>query len=547
MLYCTIILVGAFCQDKTAIEPGPSFRGTINIVAANDLGIVVLTDSMLTGTWIANGVLHSRQLPTPGQKLFLIDDRTVCAFAGFASADTSSLPDFLNSISAIMGRYQDRLRHIGPLSISAKLEELEVLLTYYLTGIANIRDGSKGEDYTFQLLLAGYDVDGTPKIGRLVLGTVVEPVRAGTLLKSVTNERNVFPITHRQMICVNGINNLALEILRSTNAWRADPAVPACEQSASDQELLSIEQMKALAISLKQRTADQYPQVGGPNQIAVLTNGRVLQPVDQPPFPPITPSEFTFRIISGQKVDGGDPRKPILYGIVMNGYVGLYFKNEFIHVKQELDNTYYGANTFRDCILTYRGGKTRFEKSNEVVDSDLEIAAGVSRDSQEVKQLLHDFKWRAVKYPGNDQSLQTQLIKPDRRVHSLLDGKAAQHFRLNIEKFRGQTFDIRFCSTADSETRDLYLRLDTELSAAGWQPNEVKPWLGCTVGIIVNLDPKASKTATDAATILAQALFEIGLTEAPVRPLESRKPSPGELILSPSSVDTVLILVGSHP
>jgi hypothetical protein len=93
----------------------------------------------------------------------------------------------------------------------------------------------------------------------------------------------------------------------------------------------------------------------------------------------------------------------------------------------------------------------------------------------------------------------------------------------------------------------LYLRLDAELFAVGWKRNEFRPWLGCTTGIIVNLDPSASKTAKDAAEALRQALSEIGLTEAPVRPLESRKPLTGEALLSPSTVDTVLILVGSHP
>ena len=46
-------------------------HGTINIVLANEKGIVVLTDSMIT---LGDG----HQSPDPAQKLFKLDDRTVC-------------------------------------------------------------------------------------------------------------------------------------------------------------------------------------------------------------------------------------------------------------------------------------------------------------------------------------------------------------------------------------------------------------------------------------------------------------------------------------
>jgi hypothetical protein len=49
----------------------------------------------------------------------------------------------------------------------------------------------------------------------------------------------------------------------------------------------------------------------------------------------------------------------------------------------------------------YRGGKTHLEKSNQVIDSDLEIAAGVPHNSAGVKQLLRDFSWRTVTYDAH--------------------------------------------------------------------------------------------------------------------------------------------------
>ena len=98
------------------------------------------------------------------------------------------MPDFLNSVSSIMGRYKDRLRTIGPLSLADKFTLLEVVFSYYLAGIANIRAESQTNDYEFQLLLAGYDSDGTPQIGRLVLGIVVEQGRTRPVLKPLPGD-----------------------------------------------------------------------------------------------------------------------------------------------------------------------------------------------------------------------------------------------------------------------------------------------------------------------------------------------------------------------
>jgi len=398
-----VAAASAVCEN-VKVEPGPSLHGTINVVAANDLGIVVLTDSMLTEIQQdAHGVRTSRQMPAPGQKLFRIDDRTVCAFAGFASAETVPVPTFLNSVSAIMGRYQDWLKKLKPLSVSDKLKLLEGIFTYYLTGIVNIRGANDEGEYSFELLLAGYDPDGTPEIGRLVLGTDLELTPAGPLLRSVIREFAVFPVAHREMIFVNGKRDVAIEILHNPGPWRSDPAVDAYERRVGGQGLLSIEQMKALAISLKQHTADGDREVGGPNQIAILTNGHV-QSFEQPDLPPIQLSGYKFLIVSTAGFDNsGIPGRQMGRTVFAPGLFVLYFRDDFIHVVQEISNAYYGGNRFRDSILTYSGGKVQFASSNQVIDSDLEIAAGISPDSPEVKQLLHDFKWRTVKYLGTDK------------------------------------------------------------------------------------------------------------------------------------------------
>jgi hypothetical protein len=410
LVFCCTMVGGAFCGDDSGVR-----HGTINVAVANDNGIVILTDSMLTETRRDATGVHDRQLATPGQKLFRIDDKTVCTFAGFAAAPTDSIPDFLNNVPSIIGRYRDRLKHItNPPTFSQKLNVLEEIVRYYLTGIANIRDGSPPDEYRFQLFLAGYDIDGTAKVGRMELVTVPEPRAAGPILRSITQEKIIFTIAHNQMVCLNGITDVARKILDSSHEWTGDQG--ACQQSASNQKPLSVEQMKKLAVSLKEHTADKYPGVGGPNQIAVLRGGRVHIPTEQPIFKPIKLSGFQFRIVDMARFiyedRPGMPASP-KNSAVVSGLYALFFGDEWINVGQDLDYSYFRKNTFKNSRLMYRGGKTYLDKSNQVIDCDLEIAKGVSEESPVVKQLVKNFGWRTVKYqvPMNPSLGHPQLTR----------------------------------------------------------------------------------------------------------------------------------------
>ena len=90
--------------------PNPVFTGTVNIVLANANGIVVLTDSNQTG-YRPNG--ESFTTPVPGQKLFRIDDRTVCTIAGFGSTFLPTFPEFTSSAAGVLDRYAAELRSKG--------------------------------------------------------------------------------------------------------------------------------------------------------------------------------------------------------------------------------------------------------------------------------------------------------------------------------------------------------------------------------------------------------------------------------------------------
>jgi 20S proteasome alpha/beta subunit len=406
-ILAAVIVVGGMSSGQVfgaekQLDPGPVLRGTINVVVANDRGIVVLTDSMLS-TKVSDG--HRgwkfRQLPDPAQKLFQIDDHTVCAFAGFASVKTPAVPDFLNNVTAIMARYEGYLGRSGSATIAEKLELLDAVFGHYLNGVANMRDIAGSEnDYYLELLLAGYDPDGTPEVGSLILNMQPSATITGeSIFLPATIEREVIPVVGNGFVVIHGKRELAMQILQRPAPWGSDSAIAAYARAKAHSQLLTIEQMKALAISLKKYTSKKDPSVGGPNQIALLMR-RHVETVEQPTFSPISALGFKFELVEGLVFDNSNSPGTAPVGEAVHvGHTlfGLYFKNSFKKTKQHIGGAYFGGNTFANCELIYSGGSLQFSNSNRVYDSDLTLI-GVNTDTPEVKHLLNDFSWRHIQH-----------------------------------------------------------------------------------------------------------------------------------------------------
>jgi 20S proteasome alpha/beta subunit len=138
-------------------------HGTINVVLGNENGIVILIDSMIT-------LDNHWQSPDPAQKLFKLDDRTVCTFAGFAAAPGPG-DFFYTSASAIIREFSRQLSLTSqPLSLDEKLQALSYIFARQLTALANLRDAAKQvtdpSAYLVQLTVAGYDIDVHRKSAR---------------------------------------------------------------------------------------------------------------------------------------------------------------------------------------------------------------------------------------------------------------------------------------------------------------------------------------------------------------------------------------------
>ena len=334
-------------------------------------------------------------MPDPMEKLFLLDARTVVTFAGFASQPLPMDPEILNSTADVIQAYAADLflNHKGEqLSLKRKLGGLAFVLGHQLELVMMIdKDRPHNRDFDVELTVAGYDIDNSPKIEWVDLSlTNPNPyysVSAGEVQEKV--------IGHEFMHCIRGIPFTAQSILDNPNQYPAEPIVArylASKQTGGAP--LTLDEMETFAKFLKERTAAEYKEVGGPDQIAILGNGS-LKALKLPPFkarPALAKVPFSFveENIYGQFPDDAEPiAAPPLVTL-------LFINNTFDHNRVVLDGRYFFNNIFDHCILMYNGGRTKFvDGQNDVASSDLILGPKADPHSDEVKKLQR-LAWRTI-------------------------------------------------------------------------------------------------------------------------------------------------------
>ncbi|MBV9886647.1 MAG: hypothetical protein JO119_08890 [Acidobacteria bacterium] len=391
LLLVTVILLSQplviFARQKSSEDS--VVHGTINIAFGNKQGIVVLTDSMLT----ASGA----QLSTPGQKLFKLDARTVCSLAGFVSAPAGSgdmaIPDLNVSTAEIIRRFAQLSAAQPPQTIVEKVNALAYIINLRLSAIAGIRDvlgtGDITNAYTFQLIVAGYDVDGNPKIGKIALRTKNDE---GTLLSGL-EDGSLLEVKDKLVWKLNGMPDVAEELLKHPETKPRDKAL--VEYAAAMREnggsSLTLQQMIGLAKRLAYYTSEAHPEVGGPSQIAILRKAHPVSIV-QPTFPE-----------PKQTLQGFDLYVQATYAYMLRRPVPdptpmVFIRSTWIAAPIAIDYGYFIGDSFSDTLILYDGGPVSFGKSNHVTNSRLVIGPHAQRDSDIVKQLIGAFPWTRIDY-----------------------------------------------------------------------------------------------------------------------------------------------------
>ena len=373
----------AFPHDHKA--DGTVVHGTINIALGNKNGLVVLTDSMLTG---ADG----HQLTEPGQKLFKLDDHSVCAIAGFISAPTP-VPDFNAATAAVIDRYIELSAQQHPQTISEKLAAISTLLRFLLNVTSNVLD-VEGQSpplklYRAEIIVAGYDLDGKPKIAKGGL----QVKRVGNGLESLVDEPVVSVIDNELIPKFNAMSNKAKEILarlQQPGANDRDPILQNYVDAYRKDRAASLElgQMVELAKRLAYYTAQVYREVGGANQIAIFAPAAPVK-IEQRSFPPPDPSKHitNFALVVDNHFEGPRHHNDFL----VPGIDFLYVRCIWQGTKFVLDDNFVVGSTFTNTELDYNSGRLLFDKSNHLTNSVLIIGPSIKDNDPNVRQLHRDY------------------------------------------------------------------------------------------------------------------------------------------------------------
>jgi hypothetical protein len=409
---CTQLAVLILCFFGAAFggsdERNLVLTGTVNIVLANGNGIVVLTDSNQTGWQGHSGEPFT--YPRPGQKLFVLDDYTVCTIAGFGSKAFPGYPELTSSAAALLDRYSRELRNNKQIhSFREKLTSLEYLFGMLLSTVGNLprSDGEKDEDYDFQLILAGYDTNGTGKLGKIVMGGT-RP--SGGTFRPVTKQLSEIPVPRELVYETAGMGGAAENILEHPEQLSEEPEIGRYLTSKPNHgSSLTISDMEALAKSLARHTAmvnrhyignfgRVWWPVGGSDQIAILERGSI-QKIDQPTalfeerrlnMPPFS---LVMKLTAPIGVDTSRSNSLFLY-------LNSVFLGGIVH----LDGAYFFEDDFSNVTFYYDGGVLGFDPSNGVTDCVLTLGPHADRKSPAVQDLIARFPWknvRRVNYAGS--------------------------------------------------------------------------------------------------------------------------------------------------
>lgn len=372
-------------------------RGTVNIALGDANGMVLLTDSAESYRE-GNAWHHS----WPVQKLFRLDNKTVCSIAGFGSEKGWPEPKMDTYVSGIIANFEDELAKKPVDELDAKMSALTFLVGFYLDVIANRQEVISNpntpvnpDNYKFELVVAGYDKDRILKFRKSVLSLSPAATADGKKQwRHIISKQE--PVTEKGMAHLfGGIPYVSQEILDHPDKFPSSPAIAryARFKAAKNGRPLSLKELAALASEMATRTSQDrrfVGFVGGPDQIAILGDGKI-QKLEQPHLPE-APRPLTFGLMVDVKISRA---LNILAG---PGAHLLWIRSDFVGIRNpmlRLDGQFFYGCEIRDSIVQYGGGLTDFGPTNKIVDSMLlPSGGGPDSSSERFSQVANGFPWR---------------------------------------------------------------------------------------------------------------------------------------------------------
>jgi hypothetical protein len=302
------------------------------------------------------------------------------------------MSDLNTSTSAIIHEYVRQSAPQSRQSIAEKLRALASLFSIHLDMIANVRNTlgnpTSIDAYSFQLIVAGYDIDDKPKIGRIAFRTKNS---TGSLISEI-EDASLLNVEEKLVWQLNGMPDVAEQILLHPESKPEDAAIKLYATSLTENggQSLTLEQMVELAKRLAYYTSQAHREVGGRNQVAIFKKSQAVS-IDQPAFPEPPRPLFRFSLV----VDSHFSYSSVVFA---KGSPSVFVRCSLVGVQHDLDGNYYIGSEFANSVLTYDGGDVNLGNTNRVTDSMLLLGPHAILESEIVRRLTATFSSLRVAY-----------------------------------------------------------------------------------------------------------------------------------------------------
>ncbi len=372
-------------QGQTTLDKVPT-HGTINILIGSKYGLVAETDSMLS---------NGKQSPNPGQKLFKIDDKTICTIADFYSdpgpevlGNSKSNP-LATNIPGIFASYMHSLQSQKVVRFDTKVKWLTDDVIFNLQLLADVEElsGSIPNPHGSTLTVAGYD-DGNLAVQRVR----VKPIRTNQGIVFEGYQEPKVVLGPRLTYFTAGMDDVAQDMLSNSdshhNYGSAEMTSLRKQLSLIDGASDELSRIEAAENKIVDETATFHSiEVGGARQVAVLAGGGLIK--FQEPVLPLSQARRVVITLRGGK-EIGDRYMPYAFeaiGYNVNTLV-VDFDHYSDHSIQRLDNRIFAHSFFIDTVFIYQGyGLAVLDASNVLIDCTLILGPKVSDDDAFVVSL----------------------------------------------------------------------------------------------------------------------------------------------------------------
>jgi hypothetical protein len=185
-----------------------------------------------------------------------------------------------------------------------------------------------------------------------------------------------------------GKDDIAREIFENPQLHREPPVLGVLAKAWTKDEgaSLTTEEMRNVASEIKTETSNTYLGVGGQDQVAFLTSGKVLR-IEQERIPQLrSPLEFSVMERVNIFRSGTDSPFPTIS-----------IASSFTECQVQLDSNYFFGDYFDKVNFLYDGGVFSLnEKENSFNDIWLVLGPHVTADSPQVQDLVRRFNFARV-------------------------------------------------------------------------------------------------------------------------------------------------------